>query len=72
DQNAYRHMAVEARLLAIGGEQARQEIRRLKRTGLKTEPAFACYFNLEGDPYQVLLQLATLSDDELRAVINQD
>ncbi|MBZ0295491.1 MAG: DUF4269 domain-containing protein, partial [Anaerolineae bacterium] len=29
-QNAYRHLLVEARLLAIGGEPARQTIRQLK------------------------------------------
>jgi hypothetical protein len=38
EQNAYLHMDVEARLLAIGGEEARQEVRRLKLMGLKTEP----------------------------------
>ncbi len=66
EQNAYRHLLVEARLLAIGGEDARREIRRLKRDGLKTEPAFARYFKIEGDPYEVLLALSLLSDEELR------
>lgn len=70
-QNAYHHMIVEARLLAIGGEQARREIRRLKASGLKTEPAFARYFDLEGDPYEVLLQLASLSEDKLRTGISK-
>jgi hypothetical protein len=70
EQHAYRHMIVEARLLAIGGERARREIRRLKRCGLKTEPAFARYFNLEGDPYEVLLALSTLDEDELRARVS--
>lgn len=67
DQNAYRHMEIEARLLAIGGEEARHEIRRLKRAGLKTEPAFGRYFRLTGDPYQRLLALALLDERELRA-----
>ncbi|HBY92454.1 MAG TPA: DUF4269 domain-containing protein [Chloroflexi bacterium] len=67
-QNAYRHMLAEARLLAFWGEEARPAIRRLKRSGLKTEPAFVRYFNLVGDPYQVLLELALLSDEELRTV----
>jgi hypothetical protein len=66
EQNAYRHMLVEARLLAIGGEPARREIRSLKRAGLKTEPAFARYFCLEGDPYSVLWRLSFLSEDALR------
>jgi hypothetical protein len=69
EQNAYRHMVVEARLLAIGGERARREIRQLKRAGLKTEPAFARYFHLKGDPYAVLLQLAMLGEGELRGMI---
>lgn len=69
EQNAYRHMLVEARLLAIGGEAARQAIRQLKQSGLKTEPAFARYFRIEGDPYQALLALASLSEAELGAAI---
>lgn len=69
DQNAYRHMVVEARLLSIGGEPARRAVRRLKGLGLKTEPAFARYFRLEGDPYETLLQLAPLSDAELQALV---
>ncbi len=68
-QNAYRHMTVESRLLEIGGEAARQAIRELKQSGMKTEPAFARYFKLKGDPYQVLLELSLLNPFELRAVI---
>ncbi len=71
EQNAYRHMQVEARLLAIGGEKARRTIRRLKQLGLKTEPAFARYFHLEGDPYQRLLDMFPLSDRELRQIVSQ-
>lgn len=65
-QYAYRHMLVEARLLVLGGESARQEIRRLKQNGLKTEPAFAHYFHLAGDPYEVLYRMSFLREDELR------
>ena len=71
EQHAYRHMVVESRLLAIGGEGARREIHRLKRDGLKTEPAFACYFNLQGDPFEVLLRLSRLSEGELRSEVEQ-
>lgn len=66
-QNAYRHMVVEARLLEIGGVAARDAVRALKRSGLKTEPAFAAYFRIKGDPYQALLDLYPLSVVELRA-----
>lgn len=70
EQNAYLHLLVEARLLSIGGERAKREIRRLKRAGLKTEPAFTRYFRFEGKPYQTLLQLSMLKDSELQALIN--
>jgi Domain of unknown function (DUF4269) len=36
---------------------------------LKTEPAFARHFHLDGDPYQALLHLARLGDDELAATV---
>jgi hypothetical protein len=69
EQNAYRHMVVEARLLAIGGETARGEIRHLKRAGLKTEPAFAHYFGIPGDPFEALLALWALDEQALRATL---
>lgn len=65
-QNAYRHMIVEARMLVLGGESARESIQELKASGLKTEPAFARYFQLAGNPYRALLNLYPLSMDELR------
>lgn len=68
-QDAYRHMIIEARLLNIGGEKARQAIQQIKLSGRKTEPAFARYFHLEGNPYQQLLDLAESSDGELRVMI---
>lgn len=67
EQNAYRHMDVQARLLALGGERARREIVRLKRAGLKTEPAFARYFGLQGDPFEALLELSRLDEQELQS-----
>ncbi len=71
EQNAYRHMLVEARLLEIGGERARRAIRKMKRAGLKTEPAFARYFNLQGDPYEELLRLSRLTARELRTTLRR-
>lgn len=71
EQTAYRHMVVESRLLAIGGEAAQRKIRELKGTGLKTEPAFARLFHLQGDPYQQLLELARLGDEELASTISR-
>ncbi len=66
EQNAYRHMVVEARLLEMGGEAARAKIRALKKAGLKTEPAFASYLGLTGDPYGALLKLYGLTGTEMR------
>jgi len=71
EQYAYRHMIVESRLLSLGGKEANQKIRRLKRSGLKTEPAFALYFRLEGDPFEILLQMWDLSEKELKDYIDK-
>jgi Domain of unknown function (DUF4269) len=62
-------MIVEARLLEMGGQDARRAIRQMKNAGLKTEPAFACYFKIKGDPYEALLELSSLSEEELRKFI---
>jgi hypothetical protein len=55
-QNAYQHMIVEHRVLIEKGEKFRQEIIKLKRQGLKTEPAFAKLLGLDGNPYEELLK----------------
>ncbi len=69
-QNAYRHMIIEHRLLQLAGPKARQHIRQLKQNGLKTEPAFASYFHIPGaDPYQALLALEPWTDDQLLDLI---
>lgn len=57
EQEGYRHMVVEHKLLMERGEEFRQEIIRLKREGMKTEPAFAKALNIVGDPYEELLKL---------------
>lgn len=56
-QNAYRHMLVEYRLLQTYGNDFRNRIVALKQSGIKTEPAFAQELGLEGDPYEALLEL---------------
>jgi hypothetical protein len=65
EQDAYLHMDVEHRLLEFGGRQARERILALKKAGIKTEPAFAAWLGLAGDPYAALLELVKLSDEEL-------
>lgn len=71
EQNGYRHLIAEARLLREGGEEAVQAIRSLKLEGMKTEPAFGQYFCLSDDPYETLLTLADVSAEELSDVVIQ-
>jgi len=56
-QNAYRHMLIEHRLLKEKGEEFRKKIIEIKRKGVKTEPAFARLLGLKGNPYLELLGL---------------
>lgn len=56
-QNAYRHMLIEHRILLEKGEQFRLQIIELKKQGYKTEPAFAKLLGLKGDAYEELLKL---------------
>jgi len=64
EQNAYIHMLVEYRILAIAGENFRQQVIKLKSSGHKTEPAFGILLKLE-NPYEDLIQINELTDTEL-------
>jgi len=55
NQYAFRHMIKEYEILNQKGIHFKKEIIRLKKSGLKTEPAFAKLLNLKGDPYDELL-----------------
>lgn len=68
-QNGYRHLVVEARLLAAGGAALRRQVLALKANGVKTEPAFAQVLGLPGNPYQALLALEACDDDALSALV---
>lgn len=54
-QAAYRHMVLEENILRMKGNNFKDEIIALKKSGLKTEPAFAELLGLKGDPYEALL-----------------
>lgn len=56
EQEGFQHMIIEHSILQQRGESFRQQIIELKRSGLKTEPAFAKALQLSGDPYLALLQ----------------
>lgn len=68
-QNGYRHMIIEERILSLGGEGFKREIIKLKKEGMKTEPAFAKCLGIKGDPYIELLKLEYFSDEELLDMI---
>lgn len=63
-----RHFRVEARLLALG-PHLKDAVMRLKRDGLKTEPAFAKVLALSSDPYTALLDMEPLDDAQLQDII---
>lgn len=69
NQNGYRHMVVEYRLLKRLGVAARQRIIELKKSGYKTEPAFAKLLDIPGDPYEELLKMYDWPEDQLDAII---
>lgn len=54
-QNAYLHMLTEWRVLEARGAEFQNEIIALKKSGLKTELAFAKLLGLAGNPYESLL-----------------
>lgn len=56
EQNAYRHMIAEYKILQEKGESFKQKIIELKKQGIKTEPAFGMLLGLE-NPYEDLLKL---------------
>lgn len=57
NQNAYRHMLIEHKILSAMDNKFKTQIIELKKGGLKTEPAFAKLLGLKGDPYEQLLRL---------------
>lgn len=68
-QWAYRHMVQEWRVLSIAGENFAEAVRACKRSGEKTEPAFAKLLGLEGDPYESILRLEAVDDSGLAELI---
>lgn len=68
-QRGFRHMVIEGQLLVIGGAALAARIREHKRSGLKTEPAFAQLLGLTGDPYEALLALEAWPPERLRGLV---
>lgn len=55
-QRAFLHMIIEYQIMLEKGEDFRRKIIELKKTGIKTEPAFAKLLGLKGDAYVELLE----------------
>lgn len=56
EQDAFRHMVAEWKILSQNDAVFRQKVLALKKEGIKTEPAFAQLLGLKGGPYQELLR----------------
>lgn len=56
EQNAYRHMIAEYKILQEKGNDFKKKIIELKKQGIKTEPAFGILLNLV-KPYEDLLKM---------------
>lgn len=54
-QPGYRHMVIEWQVLQARGTLFKEAVLALKKSGVKTEPAFARLLGLTGNPYQALL-----------------
>ncbi|MCM1989364.1 DUF4269 domain-containing protein [Oceanirhabdus seepicola] len=68
-QNGYRHMIIENRILNFGGSKVKDIIIKYKNNGLKTEPAFAKYLNLSGNPYDELLKFESVGDEDIEKLL---
>lgn len=64
-QMAYRHYQVMKRLVAAGGTDFSERVRKLKESGLKTEPAICQLLEIPGDPYSSILDLEKWTDWEV-------
>ncbi|SFA85424.1 protein of unknown function [Bacillus sp. cl95] len=69
-QNGYKHMKIEHQILNLLDEDEKKYIRHLRANGLKTEPAFATFLEIEGDPYQELLKMYDWDDVRLREFLS--
>lgn len=69
EQVGWRHFLIEKRLLELGGGGFRAAIMNRRRSGMKTESAFAEVLNLSGNPYQALLDIETWSNDALTRLL---
>lgn len=65
EQDGFLHLLAEYRLLERACSKFRGAILELKKTGIKTEPAFAQVLGLPGNPYESMLGLARAPEENL-------
>ena len=70
-QNGYKHMIIENRILTICGDKCNEKIRNFKKSGLKTEPAFGAYLKLNGNPYEILLEMYDWDEKKLKDYLRE-
>jgi hypothetical protein len=68
-QDGFIHMVVEYRILQMCTGVFREEVRRLKREGIGTEPAFARLLGITSHPYDTLREFGGMGHEELAALI---
>jgi uncharacterized protein len=68
-QSSNLHFILQERILKLANNDFFNKIRDLKKSGIKTEPAFAQVLKMTGDPYLVLLGLQKKSEAELKKMI---
>ncbi len=71
EQAGVRHFQQVARVLAMGGDLVRELVMKHRWQGAKTEVAVASALGLEGDPYEAVLALETLTDAAVQARLDQ-
>lgn len=64
-QLAYRHYQIMKRLVAIGGVDFAEKVKKLKKSGFKTEPAICRVLNISGDPYRSILAIENWTDTKI-------
>lgn len=69
--NGYRHMTVENRFLKLSNEKLKENIISLKKSGIKTEPAFSRLLNILGNPYEKLLEFENCEDKEIEKLLEK-
>ncbi|MDR7856773.1 DUF4269 domain-containing protein [Tissierella sp.] len=65
EQNAYKHMIIEHKILNVLSSKARETVISLKKNKLKTEPAFGELLNIDDDPYIFLLEMYDWTEEKL-------